>query len=59
MAHIKSNLKNKNNNEICILVRSKVGCPRGASGKELACQCRRHKRCEFNPWVEKIPWRQA
>ena len=24
--------------------------------KELACQCRRHKKCGFSPWVEKIPW---
>ena len=29
--------------------------PGGASGKEPTCQCRRHKRCGFNPWVEKIP----
>ena len=28
------------------------------SGKELACQCRRHKRCRFDPWVRKIPWRK-
>ena len=27
-------------------------------GKESACQCRRHKRCGFNPWVRKIPWRR-
>ena len=27
-------------------------------GKESACQCRRCKRCEFNPWVGKIPWRR-
>ena len=26
------------------------------SGKESACQCRRHR---FNPWVGKIPWRRA
>ena len=26
------------------------------SGKESACQCWRHKRCGFNPWVGKIPW---
>ena len=26
--------------------------PGGASGKELACQCRRHG---FNSWVRKIP----
>ena len=31
----------------------------GASGKELACQCRRCKRHGFNPWVRKIPWRRA
>ena len=30
-----------------------------ASGKELACQYRRHKRHGFNPWVGKIPWRRA
>ena len=24
------------------------------SGKELACQCRRHKRCRFDPWSDKI-----
>ena len=27
----------------------------GASGKEPACQCRRLKRCGFNPWIGKIP----
>ena len=26
--------------------------------KESACQCRRHKRCRFDPWVKKIPWRR-
>ena len=26
------------------------------SGKEPAYQCRRHKRCGFDFWVEKIPW---
>ena len=35
------------------------GFPGGASGKEPACLCRRHKRCRFNPWVGKIPWRRA
>ena len=29
------------------------------SGKEPACQCRKHKRCRFSPWVGKIPWRRA
>jgi len=30
--------------------------PGGDSGKESNSQCRRCKRCEFNPWVGKIPW---
>ena len=29
------------------------GFPSGAQCKEFACQCRRHKRCGFNPWVRK------
>ena len=29
--------------------------PGDASGKEPTCQCRRRKRCEFKPWIEKIP----
>jgi len=32
-----------------------MGLPRWPSGKESACQCRR---CGFNPWVGKIPWRR-
>ena len=27
----------------------------GASGKEPACQCRRHKRRRFDPWVRRSP----
>ena len=26
------------------------GFPKWLSGKELACQCKRHKRCWLNPW---------
>ena len=29
--------------------------PKCLSSKDCACQCRRHKRCGFNPWVKKIP----
>ena len=29
------------------------------SGEEPACHCRRRKRCRFDPWVGKIPWRRA
>ena len=32
--------------------------PGGTSGKESTCQCRRHKRHGFNPWVRKILWRR-
>ena len=32
--------------------------PRWCSGKEPTCQCRRHKRRGFDPWVRKIPWRR-
>ena len=30
--------------------------PNSTSGKESACQFRRCKRHEFNPWVRKILW---
>ena len=38
-------------------IQSKIACglPTWFSGKESACQYRRHG---FNPWVEKIPWRR-
>ena len=32
--------------------------PTWCTGKEPACQCRRHKRLGFDPWVRKIPWRR-
>ena len=35
------------------------GFPSGTSGKEPACQCRRHKRHRFDPWVQKIAWKKA
>ena len=35
------------------------GFPGGASSKEPTCQCRRHKRYRFPPWVGKISWRRA
>jgi len=31
----------------------------GGTGKEPACQCSRYKRCGFDPWVRKIPWRRT
>ena len=39
-----------------------MGChcllPGAVSGKESTCQCRRLKRCRFDPWVRKTPWRR-
>ena len=32
-----------------------LGFSCGSSGEELACQCKRHKRCEFDPWVGDPP----
>ena len=36
-----------------------LGFPGDSSGKEPTCQCRRCKRCRFNPWVRKIPWKRV
>ena len=44
---------------IYIYIYTIMGFPGGASGKEPACQCRRHKRCGFDPWVGKISWKRA
>ena len=38
---------------------SKTAASSGASGREPACQCRRHKVCGFGTWIGKIPWRRA
>ena len=35
-----------------------MGPPRWHSDKGPACQCRRHRRCGFDPWVGKMPWRR-
>ena len=35
-----------------------LGFPGDTRGKEPTCQCRRHKRWAFDPWVGKIPWRR-
>ena len=34
------------------------GLPRWCSGKDPGCQCRRCRRCGFDLWVGKIPWRK-
>ena len=37
----------------------KWGFPRGTSGKETTCQCRRCKTRGSDPWVGKTPWGRA
>ena len=34
------------------------GLPRWSIDKESTCQCRRHRRLGFDPWVGKILWRR-
>ena len=34
------------------------GFPRWLSGKESTCRCRSLRRCGFNPWLGKTPWRK-
>ena len=33
-----------------------MGLPLWLSGLRICLQCRRHRRCSFDPWVGKIPW---
>ena len=37
---------------------SYFGFPGEGSGKDPTCQCRRHKRRGFDPWIGKILWRR-
>ena len=36
-----------------------MGFSGGSSDKQTSWQCRRHKRCKFDPCIGKIPWRRA
>ena len=38
--------------------KSYFSIPKWHSGKESSCPCRRHKRCRFDPWAGKVPWRR-
>ena len=58
----------RNQNNVCSTAQSQVwmswpqegmGFAGGINGKEPACQFRRYKRCGFDPWVGKIPWRRT
>ena len=35
------------------------GFPGGSEVKESACQCKRRRRCRFDSWLGKIPWREG
>ena len=35
-----------------------LGFPVGTSGKVPACQCKRYKSHEFDPWIGKMHWRR-
>ena len=39
--------------------RTILGFSGGASGKKPTCQCRRHKRHRFSPWVGMISWKRT
>ena len=41
------------------VLQRKLGFPGSTSDKKHNCQCRRHERRGFSPWVAKIPWRRA
>ena len=45
-----------------VLVKRKLDMSLGLhlwlDGKESVCQCRSLRRCEFDTWVGKIPWRR-
>ena len=38
---------------------SPIHFPGGTRRNEPTCQQRRCKRCRFDPWIRKIPWRRA
>ena len=39
-----------------IYTTEELGLPQWRSGKKFTCQ---YRRCRFDPWVEKIPWKRA
>ena len=56
--NIQSEDRNHSQSELLTKNYSWLGPPRWLSGKESACQCRRHRSLGFSPWVRKIPWRR-
>ena len=51
--------KNTNHLDLIIFVEHCIPRPPRWLGRERIClQCRRHRRCRFDLWVRKIPWRR-
>ena len=47
-------------NKVAIVISKEFwGHYSGVWSSPYTCQCRRPKRCGFDPWVGKIPWRRA
>ena len=59
LSHFLSQVYFKRKLHITMLNGKTESCAGGTSVKEPACQGRRSKRCRFDPWVGKIPWRRA
>ena len=62
-----------NSLQTLVLYSSRLLCPWNFPGKNTGmcsevirgeenlptCQCKRHKRCEVDPWIGKIPWKRS
>ena len=57
--HVIMGIRNASPHPFCWVVFHSLGFPGGSSGKEPVCQSRKCKRCLFDFWVGKIPWRRA
>ena len=53
-----SERENKRGNPKIALAYLLPGLPKWCSSRESTCQCSRHRRCRFDPWVGKVPWRR-
>ena len=54
---------NFTNQGLCLIFllakfKDKKGLPQWLSRERIHLQCRRHRRCMFNPWVRRISWRR-
>ena len=56
MMHSASHVMGTTSRTSSLSVHNLSWASRWLGGKETACQCRRCRRCGFNPWVRKIPW---